>query len=199
MSRTRIAFLLVFAPVLAATGRGGESATPPQTGAAEASSAAVTPGLLAVPRALSADTAAKLTASVPVFVAPPAHGEPRITATPAAPVESANEVKPRNTIIRLPEYIVRDPKVPAIKEREVLTPKARLELARKQHPGFQLGNLFGLNNGIALAMLAEQERLNRKREFEDLASLTRFGDPAGAAKVKRQVEQAFMRERDFGR
>ena len=108
-------------------------------------------------------------------------------------------MKPRNTIIRLPEYVVRDPKVAPVKEREILTGKGRLELARRKHPGVKIGNLFGLNNGIALAMLAEEERLEQKREFEELAELTRLTDPANHPKIKREVGQAFMRERDFGR
>ena len=48
-------------------------------------------------------------------------------------------------------------------------------------------------------MLAEEERLERKREFEDLASLMQISDSTARATVKREVERAFMREPDFGR
>jgi hypothetical protein len=199
MSRARIASLLVFATALSATGIAAESATLPPSPVLPTPPVEASPSLSATPRAVSPETAAKLKASVPLFVAAPVTGVTLVTATAAAPLDPGNEVKPKNTIIRLPEYIVRDPKIPAIKEREVLTRKARLELARQQHPGSVIGNFFGLNNGITLAMLAEQERLDRKREFDDLATLARYSDPASAAKVKHEVEQAFMRERDFGR
>jgi hypothetical protein len=196
MSRVRTASLLVFATALSATGLAAEAVT--QRGAGTQSAPPGTPATRPVaPRAISPETAAKLNASAPKFVATPPINE-RAVAAPDESKELEN-VKPRNTIIRLPEYVVRDPKVPQIKEREVLTPSGRLALARKRNPGIRVGNLFGLNNGVALAMLAEEERLERKREFEDLASLTRLSDPANHPKIKRQVEQAFMRERDFGR
>jgi len=196
MSRVRIASLLIFATAFSATGLAAEAVTQP--GAGTESAPLGTPKTRpAAPRAISPETAAKLNASAPKFVATPPTNESAV----AAPDESKEleNVKPRNTIIRLPEYVVRDPKVPSIKEREVLTPSARLALARKRNPGIRIGNLFGLNNGVALGMLAEEERLERKREFEDLASLTQLSDPANHPRIKRQVEQAFMRERDFGR
>lgn len=196
MSRVRPAFLLVFPAVLTATAIAAE---PPEIkpAASESSPVAVTPPSAPIaPRAISPATALKLTVSIPKFVAAPTRDE-KTAASPSAP--ATEETKPRNTIIRLPDYVVRDAKVPAIKEREVLSPRGRLELARKLHPGIRVGNLFGLNDGVALAMLAEQERLDRQREFTDLADLMRYSDPAAHAKVKREVEQAFMREADFGR
>ena len=45
----------------------------------------------------------------------------------------------------------------------------------------------------------EEERLEKKREYEDMVSLVRLGDPAMHAKVKKEVESAFQREPDFGR
>jgi hypothetical protein len=196
MSRVRPAFLLVFATGLTATAIAAEPAEA-KPAANEASPVVATPASAPVaPRAISPATALKLTAPIPKFVATPTRDE-RTAAAPSAP--ATEEIKPRNTIIRLPDYVVRDAKVPAIKEREVLTPSGRLELARKLHPGIRVGNLFGLNDGWALAMLAEQERLDRQREFGDLADLMRYSDPAMHAKVKREVQQAFMREADFGR
>ena len=148
-------------------------------------------------RAVSSQMAAQLMA-----VAPKYDPAPVVKPTEAAPdLRSADES--RNTIVRLPNFIVREEKHAAPTEREMLTPKGRLELALKKHPGVLHTSLpiFSLLNseGIALVMLAEEERLERKREFEDMANLTRFSDPAAAEKTKREVEQAFMRRRDFGR
>lgn len=195
MSCVRLASLLVLATGFSATGLAAEARTEaPVT--TQSTPAAPVPRP-AAPRAISPETAAKLSAIAPKYAAPPAKSDSTVIAP--GPSKETEIVKPRNTIIRLPEYVVRDPKVRPIKEREVLAPDGRLELARKRHPGVRVGNFFGLNNGVALAMLAEEERLERKREFENLAELTRYTDPAAHAKVKHEVEQAFMRERDFGR
>ena len=121
--------------------------------------------------------------------------------TPAEPGVELREIdNPRNTIIRLPNYIVREDKTPVLKERDVRTPKASLELALRRHPGLRLGSFWIFrNDGIALALLAEEERLERKKEFEDMVSLMPVSDPAARATVKREVQQAFLREADFGR
>lgn len=197
MSRVRIAFLLGVASSLSGTGSAADANQSRDGNPAPPHTVSIADERSTPQRAISPETAAKLGARI-ATLAPTSATAASAVAAPDQSSQPERE-KPRNTIIRLPEYIVRDPKVPPIKEREVLTPKARLELARKRHPGAQVGNFFGLNNGIALAMLAEEERLERKREFEDLASLTRLSDSAAHAKVKREVEQAFMRERDFGR
>ena len=151
-------------------------------------------------RAISSETATKLAGVAPKFAS--------VAAKPAATDSAAKTTeppdlrdidKPRNTIVRLPNYTVREEKPPVIKERDVLTPKGRLEAGYKKHPGLHLGS-FGIfsNDGVAMAMEAEDERLERKSEFEDLASLLRFTDPAGHATAKHEVQQAFMREPDFG-
>ncbi len=113
-----------------------------------------------------------------------------------APGVDLREVdKPRNTIIRLPSYVVKEdkePKAPALKERDVLTTKAKIRIAYRDHPGLHFGNLpFFTNDGIAAAMAAEEERLEQKRESYDLVSLL----PAGpdAKKAKAIVDQAFAR------
>ena len=100
--------------------------------------------------------------------------------------------KPRNTIIRLPSYLVQEERPPTFKERELRTPKERVALGYRKHPGLHLGNLWIFrNDGIAAAMIAEEERLERKKEMEDLASLMSISEQKT---VKPMVEQAFMRQ-----
>jgi len=204
MSTTHLALLLASATALTVTVFGAESAAG-LTAAKPAASPllAVTttpppalpePGFSARPRAVSEATAAQLSAAVPKFDA-------TLQKKPAEPAVDLREVdKPRNTIIRLPNYVVREEKPPVFKERELRTPKGRLEYAYQRHPGLRLGS-FGIfsNDGIAAAMLAEEERLEKKREFEDLVSLMRFTDPAGQENTKREVDRAFLRPADFGR
>jgi hypothetical protein len=76
-------------------------------------------------------------------------------------------------------------------EREMLTPSARLELALKKYPGLRIGSFWIFrNDGVALAMLADEERLERKKEMQDLVSLL----PTGQQKqLKPAVEETFMR------
>ena len=201
MSRARIASLLAFATATAVAGSAADSA-PSQVSAGETSPIPAVPGLTlpgtdAAParsRAISSTMAAQLAAAAPKF-------DPAAAAKPAEPAPDLRETdRPRNTIVRLPRYVVQEEKPPVFKERELLTPKARIKLAMAKHPGLHFGSFWIFSNeGIALAMLAEEERLEQKREFEDLAAMTRFSDPATHATVKREVERAFMREPDFGR
>jgi hypothetical protein len=171
-------------------------AAPPAAGErAPKSSATPTVDEPARTRPISPAVATQLAAAAPKYDAATAQEKP---AEPAPDLRETD--KPRNTIIRLPNYIVRPEKPPVFKERELQTPQARRELALRKYPGLNIGSFWIFrNDGIALAMLAEEERLEQKREFEDLVSLMRISDPASHATVKREVEKAFVREPDFGR
>jgi hypothetical protein len=209
MSCAPLAFLLSASAVLTVAGFAAdaekrEPATPerpailaPPTSSdttAPAASTAATPTPASRPRLVSPAVAAQLSVGVPKFEQPPAAAE-----KPAEPAQDLREIdKPRNTIVRLPRYLVQEDKPPVFKDRELMTPKARLHAALHKHPGLNLGSFWIFrNDGIAMAMLAEEERLERKREFEDMASL--ISSPREHANVKRHVEQAFLREADFGR
>lgn len=203
MSCARLASLLVFVAIPVARSVAAESS--PAAGnssqansdapAAEASPSSESPKRA---RGISPGMAAQLTALTPKF-------DPAVAAAkdtkPAEPAPDLREIdKPKNTIIRLPDVYVREDRVRVPKEREVRTPKATLEEALRRHPGARFGSFWIFSNhGIALAMLAEEERLEKKREFEDLAGLMRITDPAAGAKAKHDVQQAFLREADFGR
>lgn len=156
-------------------------------------------GTTAPRKTVSPETAAKFTAAVPKFVPKPV---PETAAAPAPePLPDLRETdKPKNTIIRLPPYMVSEKKVVKVPtELEVQSPSMRRDVALRRYPGLKIGNFFGLNERWAYAMMAEEERLVKKREYEDMVSLTRFGDPAEHKEVKQQVESAFQREPDFGR
>jgi hypothetical protein len=103
---------------------------------------------------------------------------PSLLPSTPSPVESSASLTfsepPSDGVIRLPKYEVRDRKAPALKNRELLTPEAKIELEFKHHPGLHIGNLFGLNRGIASAMAAEDDAYERKLEFEDLLDFQKF-------------------------
>lgn len=217
MSCVRHAFPLVFATAMSVTGIAADPAATTagtaRTSGDTPATAAERPAMVATratpntaaepnqahrPRAVSPATAAQLAAAVAKLEPPP----PSAVATPPAnPAIDLREVdRPRNTIIRLPSYLVREEKAVFLSEREVQTPRARLQLALKKHPGLRLGSFWIFrNDGIALAMLAEEERLEQKQHFEELVQLMHFSDPGIKATAKQGVEHAFMREADFGR
>ena len=135
-------------------------------------------------RLVSPAVAAQLSAAIPKFE--PASTKPE---TPTPDLRESD--KPRNTILRLPSYIVREEKPILFKERELLTPKGRLDLALRKHPGMRFGSFWIFrNDGWALAMLAEEERLERQREMSDLLSLLTVADQK---QMKPKVDEAFMR------
>jgi hypothetical protein len=85
--------------------------------------------------------------------------------------ETAATARPRGEIVEMAPYIVAEPKAKAPKEYQMLTPKGRVELALKRRPGLKFLNFWGLNNGIAVAMLQEDLALERRREAAELMSL----------------------------
>jgi hypothetical protein len=154
MSRLLIASLLVTATVCAAA---EESA---------ASALAASPDRGNVPRVISPEMVARLAATTPKFVPPPAPG------TEAAPAPEPREPdRPLNQIIRLPRYIVAEPRIAPTKERHVLTYKGKLAIALKKHPGLKFGPFAWLNNAIALEMYEEDLKAERRKEEAELWSL----------------------------
>lgn len=138
------------------------------------------------PRAISPEAAAKLAALVPKFSVAD-------TPLPDPAARDPGPDRPRNTIIRLPNYVVTEPKIKMPKERELLTPKGRLELALKRYPGLRFGNIgFLRNDGIALMMYEEDLRLERMREMAELLSLLPASIQA-KPEVKRSSQQILIR------
>jgi len=141
------------------------------------------------PRAMSPAIAAHLAAQLPKF-APPKPTEAATSS--AAPADAPETARPRNTIFRLPNYVVQEEKPPAFKERHLLTPTGRLALGLNRYPGLRFGSLpIFSNDGWALAMLEEDHRLERKAEMEDFVTLGSL--PADRAKAKAEVQKAFLR------
>ena len=94
--------------------------------------------------------------------------------------------------------MVQEQKAPSMKERELLTPEGKLELAYQRNPGLRIGSLpFFSNNGVALAMLEEERRLERISEATDMAGLYRYSDPRTGAAVKALVIPLFMRSSEW--
>jgi hypothetical protein len=141
------------------------------------------------PRVLSPTMSAQLSALAPKF-------DPAVAAAAGKSIEAGVDLreidKPRNTILRLPDFEVNEEKIPSMRPSELITPPERLRLALKKYPGLHVGSLpFFSNNGVALMMQAEDERLERMKEMNDLLSLL----PTSQQKqVKPMVDDAFLRK-----
>ncbi|MGH7956175.1 MAG: hypothetical protein ACREH8_04100, partial [Opitutaceae bacterium] len=118
--------------------------------------------------AVSPVTAAKLAAAAPKFI-PPAD-DPAPPVEPASPVTRVAD-KPRNQIIRLPDFIVGEPKVHVPGPLQVLTPKGRVDLGFQRRPGLRMVPLAWMNAGIAIEMLEDDLEAQRRRETAELLSL----------------------------
>lgn len=119
-------------------------------------------------RSTSPATSAKLIRGLPKF-SPSAAA--KATAEETSP-DIRDTDTPRNAIIRLPQYDVRDDQLPVFRDRELLTPEGRIELALKRHPGLKFGPLAFLNVRRGLEMLEEEDSLERRREIADLLAFT---------------------------
>jgi hypothetical protein len=145
-------------------------------------------------RAISSQTAARLTASMPGYVAK----KPAAANADDDQADATAAETPKNDIIRLPDYIVRERPPPVFTQREILTPKALAELEFKKHPGLNLWGLMpfsSLNAKIALEMYDEEARLDNITELADTAhAIGRGGDSAQDEYIKKETQQTFMHD-----
>jgi hypothetical protein len=121
---------------------------------------------------VSAELAAKLSASLPKF----SRNTPVVPKPGTVKSEEPAVDQPRNGIIRLPNYDVREGRTPPFRERELLTPAGRVQLALKRHPGLKFGPFASLNIPWGLEMLAEEQKKERQAEMADLTDLMRTAE-----------------------
>lgn len=114
--------------------------------------------------------------------------------------------KPRNTIIRLPDYVVREPKPAVLSERAVHTDKGLANIAvRRFISEFDLAMnrltlpLFGNSvESRAMMMYEEDERLRNMSELNENVRMISATDQAAGTYVKREVDKTYLRTGDFG-
>lgn len=153
-------------------------------------------------RVISSDLAAQLSAATPKYTPPPPAPKP----TPEEEQPDLREIdKPKNSIIRLPKYVVHEKPPPVLSEKVVNTQKGLADIAMKRYLSetyhalnpFTLP-LFGTSpEATAMTMYAEDERLKNMSELKDDAGMVSTTDKAAGMYVKRQVDQTFMRPGDF--
>ena len=173
----------------------------PSPGPRQPTSASLTPAPKRH-RAISPEVAAQLAAAAPKFT--PAPPKP-----PAIDEEDQPDLrdtdKPKNGIIRLPKYIVREPRPPMLTERAVNTKKGLEAIAMKRYftEAYRALNPVGLPfigsrpEELAMAMYEEDERLRNKSDLTEDARMVTATDKAAGLYVKRQVEDTFRRDGQF--
>ncbi|MEO6569088.1 MAG: hypothetical protein ABIO94_10040 [Opitutaceae bacterium] len=208
--------LIVFS-ILAGSGAPASFAqalTPPLTEPAKPAPAPATPVARKAPeepkadRTLSSGVSAAISAGMPKYNPPPKAPEPK----PEEDLPDLRDTdKPKNQIIRLPEVLVREPRNPVFRERDVNTKEGLAAVAERRYisdadRALNRWNIFGTRStsspnsttGRSLAMYAEEERLKNMADLNDAAGLVSASDKAAGAYIKREAQNTYMRTSDFG-
>lgn len=115
--------------------------------------------------------------------------------------------KPRNQIIRLPDYVVREKRPPVFRERDINTTKGLAALAKHRYfsETAQALNRFTIplfgqgQEAYASMMLAEQERLDNMASLKSTAAdLKTLSEEGQGDAINREVNRAYIRTDDFG-
>lgn len=172
----------------------------PGTAAPDSSAVTSPPPRPKKDRPISPGVASALAASMPKYNPPP-------KPNPADEDVDLRDVdKPKNGIIRLPKYTVHEKKPPVFRERDIFTPGGLEDLARRRYLSAtdRILNrvtlpLFGTSSEArAMAMYAEDERLNNMSDLKDTAKDISRTDAADGAYIKRVSDQTYMRDSGFG-
>ena len=130
---------------------------------------------------------------------------PKKNPEPEPAIDPNDADQPANEIIRLPSYIVREPRPPVIRERDIYSKKGLGELAVNRYfsETAKALNKYTLpfvgmgSESYAMMMLEEDERLKNLDDAKQKISLLRETDPAAAEQLKREVDQTFIRRTPF--
>lgn len=199
-ARAPVVFPLLAALVLATAAPAQSPTTPPAAAAKQDEPPPAPPPRPKRDRPISDNVASALAASMPKYNPPP---KPR----PEDENLDLRDIdKPRNAIIRLPRYTVRERKPPVFRERDIYTSAGFAELARRRYltPTYRMLNsvyipFFSASpTQHALAMYAEDERLANMADVEDDARTIDQVDRDDAAYIRRVSNDTFMRSSDFG-
>lgn len=154
-------------------------------------------------RAISPEAAAALAAAAPKYAPPPKPPEKK----PEEELPDLREIdKPKNTIIRLPKFIVQEPRPPVFRERDLNTSKAFTDLVLRRYVSetglalnrYTLPIIGGGLKAYAMQRYADDERLKNMADFADRANMVEKSDASAGLYIKREVEKTFLRTSDFG-
>jgi hypothetical protein len=143
----------------------------------------------------SAELADALTSTMPKYSPPPKPSETE--------ADLRDTDKPKNGIIRLPQYVVREPKSPVFTERESLTRQGLNDLAMKRYLGIDPSKMNSplaaavtrlLFQSYASQQYADAARLGNISDLNSTAAaMARGGDTAESDYIKRASDDTFAR------
>ena len=154
-------------------------------------------------RAISGEAAAALAAAAPKYTPPP-------PPPPPPPEEEQVDLrdvdKPKNTIVRLPKYIVQEKKPPVFRERDIYTQKGLAEIAMRRYSTeadralnrWTLPIIGMSKEARALAMYAEDERLRNMSDLREAGLNAARTDPTAGDFILRESRKTYLRSSDFG-
>jgi hypothetical protein len=216
LALTLTAALGFLGPVASGHAQGAPAPAPTETAqpATTAEKPAEPPSAPRRNRAISSGVAAALAAASPKYTPPPPPPPPpppKVEPEPKPEVveESADlrdSDKPKNAIVRLPKYIVREPKPVIFSERMISTKKGLTDIAMKRYLSetdrvlnrFRIPLLTMTNEERALAMYAEDERLRNMSDLKDAATAAGMSDSATSSYIRKESEKTYLRSSDFG-
>gem|GEM_PF-4123956 len=129
-------------------------------------------------------------AQLPKFEAP----------TPIVSPLSSSDGDSAEDTFKLPKMTIRPTQVMPESDFAWLNTKGRLELALKAHPGIRVGNIFGMNEGIAQAMQQEERLAAKKADLTDRVQRSTLGDSEVDQKIRKLLQALLRRsatEREF--
>lgn len=127
-----------------------------------------------------------LVAELPKFVPHP----------PAEAVEStiaAETAVERNGVLSLPIMRVRPVMKESPSDYAFLTAKGRMDLALKTYPGMKIGNILGLNEGIAMAKQLEAKEVRVKAGLFHRIERVLLDDSEDSRETRHMLESALGR------
>ena len=154
-------------------------------------------------RAISGDAAAALAAATPKYTPPPPKPPPK---PEEEQIDLRDVDKPKNTIVRLPKYIVQEKKPAVFRERDVYTQKGLTEIAMRRYISeadralnrWTLPLIGVSKEARALAMYAEDERLRNMSDLQEAANNTSKVDAQAGDYIRKESQNTFLRSSDFG-
>jgi len=115
---------------------------------------------------------------------------------PVEAVEStiaAETAVERNGVLNLPTMRVRPVMKESPSDYAFLTVKGRMDLALKTYPGVKIGNLFGLNEGIAMAKQLEAKEVRIKAGLFHRIERVLLDDSEDSRETRHMLESALGR------
>ncbi len=154
-------------------------------------------------RAISSEVAAALAAATPKYTPPPPKPPPK---PEEEQVDLRDIDKPKNTIVRLPKYIVQEKRPAVFRERDIYTEKGLTDIAMRRYISdfdralnrWTLPFIGMSKESRALAMYAEDERLRNMSDLKDAATNASKADAATGDYIRKESQKTFLRSGDYG-